>query len=531
MLRLQYDAVAQVIGVESALTALPSVLPGVQHYALNLNPSTTGDTDAPQQQGCSILDPGCVPDDDTVVLAEDVVPPIDPDAPSGTVDPLLPTREEVANWWNGLAEFPNQDIQFIYGAADTVIVDTVEGVVVISRFGWSYVFDGGETRAQTHEALRETGDHLFNHLAAAYVGEIEQLVFSNPANNCDADPMGCILLVQELARQQANQVKRETGEAAWAATQATWEECRADGWECSGRSTGVIIDFILGFKGAKRLLGLTDEAAGAGGVVAVLDDVVPPGGRFPSRAGLPTGANQCLPYFVEEIPDLVDGGLLSYGDEALEELLGPLWRQSLDYTFGRMTQAQLEFWSRMSNKYGMSIAVPGGFSETRFGALFRQHLWEEFSDYQGKILMERVGGEYLPTALGLDLQIKIKERYGIDFPAWRFTGKPRSNLPGDLADIDVYMQNGQPVPNGLEEDVREFFGENLEPPKNPGDPWVDDYAEYWDEIPPGSVIFFPDGTIYRKPSGWDSFESLSPDGQQVFEEWLSNWVNRQQNLP
>ncbi len=429
------------------------------------------------------------------------------------------TWADIANGWDSLGEHQIGGVRFLYGTADTVVVETAEGVVVISSFGWSYVFDGGETRSQTHEALRETGDYLFNHLAAAYVGEIEQLVFSDPANNCDANPMVCILLVQELARQQADQVKRETGEAAWAATQAAWEECRADGWECSGRSTGVIIDLILGAKGAKRLLGLTDEAAGAGGVVSVVGDI-------PGVSGYPTGAAICLTSHIDEAVEMVEEGWLLTYNGVWTRQMGPLWAWGWDRYYGRMTLEQLEYWSRRANVTETIIAIPGGFAETRFGALFREHLWNKFEEFQRLKLTRQEGDKWVSTPDGLRLEALIQEEYGIDFPAWRFTGAPLSNTPLDsAADIDIYIPGldpEAPIPPAIVEGIENIFG--------PLESAPDNYSRYWREIPPGSVVFLPDGTIYRTPSAWDNIDNLSPKGRRVFEEWLLGWID-QQNQP
>lgn len=132
----------------------------------------------------------------------------------------------------------------------------------------------------------------------------------------------------------------------------------------------------------------------------------------------------------------------------------------------------------------------------------------------------------VPTALGLELKQLIRNLYGVDFPAWRFTGVPSSNtdLPDSLADIDIYIDDEfldprEPIPAWMLEGIEGVFGQLDEAPDN--------YAKYWDEFPPGSINFYPDGTTDRIPSSWDSLEELSPEGQQAFEEWLTEWIEDQ----
>ncbi len=157
MIQVQYDAVDQVVDVQSALPALPSVVPGMVHYALGASPATTDDTDAPTP-------------------APDSTPVPEPDAPFGE-------KQVADNGWDALSEHPIGGVRLLHTSVDITIVDTAEG-----PGGWrqSYEYDANGNLLQQERTCDGVTTYTYNEsdkpIATRWPGGYESTLSYNVQN-------------------------------------------------------------------------------------------------------------------------------------------------------------------------------------------------------------------------------------------------------------------------------------------------------------------------------------------------------------
>ncbi len=232
-----------------------------------------------------------------------------------------------------------------------------------------------------------------------------------------------------------------------------------------------------------------------------------------------------------------------------DEHYGHLWKDGLDQVFGRMSPEQVRGFGKMSGDHG-TMTVVGGLGETLEGSLIRDMLYKDWDerfpraslhvdgvlanierDFKGIRGRPRIdtskGSRYMAfqdlrtkQAKNTEFQNLMEETYGIHFPGWRQTGSPTTNTRRMAnADVDVWLHQGRSVSPALDRDIRKLF------PTIPDIDDIDNYNVYTDwgvRKPFGGVTFYQGGQITRKPSPWDSFDKLSPAGQDAFRQYMQD---------
>jgi hypothetical protein len=178
--------------------------------------------------------------------------------------------------------------------------------------------------------------------------------------------------------------------------------------------------------------------------------------------------------------------------------------------YGRMSPEQVERLKTLARENDERITIAGGWAETELGVNNRIAAHDEYGH-----------GNPAP-AYGLDAM-----PYGPydDFDlSWRNTGPPKSGLPGNDPDLDIWTPRDQGQPTQPSQDVqtglKDIFDVDV----------IDNYNRYWEyEAPPGSITFDPSGNVTRQAAPWQQPPETEIPPSRAIVPYDPDFAARQQS--